>query len=431
MQEPRPDHNLGFLVHDVARLMRVAYDRRAKALGLTRSQWWVLNNLYFNEGITQSELADLLDVEKPTLGRLLDRLEAKGWIARQADRHDRRAKRVYLTGEVQAVMRALRGIAAGLRNDALDGHGRARAAPAVRQPAADQGQSFAHERERELRRARQRGRRCRSREQPGSARVWAGTVAHRPGRRRRSPLRPLLLVGVPLLVGLAGLYWYAVSGRYVTTENAYVKSDIVTISPDIDGRVVSVEVAENQLVEQGDVLFRIDPEPFQIALDMADANILTVRHDIEASRAEFRQIEAEIDEAQERVKFFQQQAERQRELQERGIAAQVRLEEAELELAAARQRVTALREKLRTVLARLGGDPAERGRAASRPSWRPRPGATWRPGTWTTPWSKRRSTASSAGCACSPANGSRRAMPRSRSSIRTPPGSRPTSRRPS
>jgi MarR family transcriptional regulator for hemolysin len=121
MQEPGPDQNLGFLVHDVARLMRVAYDRRARALGLTRSQWWVLNNLYFNEGITQSALADLLDVEKPTLGRLLDRLEVKGWVARQTDRHDRRAKRVYLTGEVQAVMRALRGIAAGLRNDALEG----------------------------------------------------------------------------------------------------------------------------------------------------------------------------------------------------------------------------------------------------------------------------------------------------------------------
>ena len=70
-------------MHDVARLMRVAYDRRARALGLTRSQWWVLNHLYFNEGITQSELADVLDVEKPTLGRLLDRLEAKGWVERR------------------------------------------------------------------------------------------------------------------------------------------------------------------------------------------------------------------------------------------------------------------------------------------------------------------------------------------------------------
>lgn len=121
MQEPRPDQNLGFLVHDVARLMRIAYDRRVRSLGLTRSQWWVLNNLYFHDGITQSALADLLDIEKPTLGRLLDRLEAKGWVARQVDRHDRRAKRVYLTGEVQTVMRALRDVAAALRHEALQG----------------------------------------------------------------------------------------------------------------------------------------------------------------------------------------------------------------------------------------------------------------------------------------------------------------------
>jgi DNA-binding MarR family transcriptional regulator len=120
-QEPRPDRNFGFLVHDVARLMRVAYDRRTKALGLTRSQWWVLNHLYFHDGITQSELADLLDIERPTLGRLLDRLEVKGWIARRADRNDRRAKRLYLTGEVQSLMQALRKIAAGLRADALEG----------------------------------------------------------------------------------------------------------------------------------------------------------------------------------------------------------------------------------------------------------------------------------------------------------------------
>jgi MarR family transcriptional regulator for hemolysin len=121
MHEPLPERNFGFLVHDVARLMRVAYDRRARALGLTRSQWWVLNHLYFNEGITQSELADVLDVEKPTLGRLLDRLEAKGWVERRADPNDRRAKRVCLTGEVQELMRALRTIARDLRLDAMDG----------------------------------------------------------------------------------------------------------------------------------------------------------------------------------------------------------------------------------------------------------------------------------------------------------------------
>jgi MarR family transcriptional regulator for hemolysin len=121
MTEPRPDHNFGFLVHDVARLMRVAYDRRTRGLGLTRSQWWVLNHLYFNEGITQSALADVLDIEKPTLGRLLDRREDKGWLERRADPNDRRAKRVYLTGNVQGLMRTLRQTAAELRAEALDG----------------------------------------------------------------------------------------------------------------------------------------------------------------------------------------------------------------------------------------------------------------------------------------------------------------------
>jgi MarR family transcriptional regulator, transcriptional regulator for hemolysin len=121
MDEPPAARNFGFLLHDVARLLRVAFDRRARALDLTRSQWWVLNFLYFNEGTTQSELADLLDIEKATLGRLLERLEAKGWVERRGDPVDRRAKRVHLTGEVQDVMRALRDLAAGVRADALDG----------------------------------------------------------------------------------------------------------------------------------------------------------------------------------------------------------------------------------------------------------------------------------------------------------------------
>jgi DNA-binding MarR family transcriptional regulator len=113
--------NFGFLLNDVARLMRTVYDRRVKSLGLTRSQWWVLNHLYRNDGVTQTELADLLEIEKPTLGRLLDRLEAKGWVRRADDASDRRAWRVYLTDEVEPAMRELRAVAAELRRDALAG----------------------------------------------------------------------------------------------------------------------------------------------------------------------------------------------------------------------------------------------------------------------------------------------------------------------
>ena len=113
--------NFGFLLNDVARLLRTAYDRRIRELGLTRAQWWVLTHVFRAEGITQTELAEVLEVEKPTLGRLLDRLEAKGWVKRTHDARDRRVWRVRLTKEVEPALRTMRSIAAELRRDALAG----------------------------------------------------------------------------------------------------------------------------------------------------------------------------------------------------------------------------------------------------------------------------------------------------------------------
>ena len=113
--------NFGFILNDVARLLRTAFDRRVKSLGLTRSQGWVLNHLFRNDGVTQSELAEILQVEKATLGRLLDRLEAKGWVRRENHADDRRAKRVFLTEEVEPALKAMRAAAADLRRDALAG----------------------------------------------------------------------------------------------------------------------------------------------------------------------------------------------------------------------------------------------------------------------------------------------------------------------
>lgn len=113
--------NFGFLVNDVARALRTEYDRRVRELGLTRSQWWVMNHLYRNPGLTQSELAEILELEKPSVGRLLDRLEAKGWIRREHDARDRRAWRVHLGEAAEPQMRALRKRAAELMGDALAG----------------------------------------------------------------------------------------------------------------------------------------------------------------------------------------------------------------------------------------------------------------------------------------------------------------------
>jgi len=113
--------NFGFILHDVARLLRTTFDRRVKSLGLTRSQGWVLNHLFRNDGMTQSDIADLLQVEKATLGRLLDRLEANGWVRREADATDRRVKRVYLTEEVEPALKAMRSAAAEVRRQAVAG----------------------------------------------------------------------------------------------------------------------------------------------------------------------------------------------------------------------------------------------------------------------------------------------------------------------
>lgn len=111
--------NFGIILHDVARLLRLSYDRRMRALGLTRSQWWVLTHLYRNDGVTQSELAQVLEIDKPSLGRLLDRMETNGWVTREEDAKDRRAKRVLLTQEVGPAMKKMRAAAAETRKEAL------------------------------------------------------------------------------------------------------------------------------------------------------------------------------------------------------------------------------------------------------------------------------------------------------------------------
>ena len=91
------DRGIGFLVADIARLMTTQYNRMAKPVGLTRSQWRVIIHLHRQDGLTQSELATLLTVGKVSIGGLIDRLEHSGWIERRADEKDRRSKRIFLT----------------------------------------------------------------------------------------------------------------------------------------------------------------------------------------------------------------------------------------------------------------------------------------------------------------------------------------------
>ena len=119
MKKEDLSRNFGFLISDVARLMRKNFDSRVKEIGLTRSQWWLLNHLFRADGITQAELAETLEIERSSTGKLLDSLELKGWIKRVVDKRDRRSKRVFLTKEVEPIIKKMRGIAKKVREVSL------------------------------------------------------------------------------------------------------------------------------------------------------------------------------------------------------------------------------------------------------------------------------------------------------------------------
>ncbi len=117
------DFRIGFLVHDVSRMRRTLFDGAMRPLGITRSQWWVLSQLsrHTREGMLQTELARDLDVGKVTVGGLIDRLEAAGYVTRQPDASDRRAKRILITPLGREVLRDMVAVGQGLNRIILDG----------------------------------------------------------------------------------------------------------------------------------------------------------------------------------------------------------------------------------------------------------------------------------------------------------------------
>jgi MarR family transcriptional regulator for hemolysin len=116
-----PRREFAFTLNDVARLLRTYADHRAAAFGITRAQWAVMARLDRQEGLKQSELAEMLDLQPITLTRLLDRLGDSGLIERRPDPHDRRANRLFLTPAARPLLERLGGLAEELMATALAG----------------------------------------------------------------------------------------------------------------------------------------------------------------------------------------------------------------------------------------------------------------------------------------------------------------------
>lgn len=169
-------------------------------------------------------------------------------------------------------------------------------------------------------------------------------IADAPGEaptKRRGWLRPLLMFGLPLLIAAVAGYFYLTSGRYITTDNAYVRQDVISISPDVSGRIVVVNVKENQRVKAGDILFRIDPEPYRIALAQADADLAAARVQVATMATDSGSAAADIQSARAELTLAQATFQRQSELMKRGFTTRASYDAAVQDVAAARAKIAA------------------------------------------------------------------------------------------
>jgi MarR family transcriptional regulator, transcriptional regulator for hemolysin len=121
MRDSKPEQSIGFLISDVSRLLRRNFDKRAQKIGLSRAQWQVLAWLKRNEGISQTQLADLLEISPMTLVRLIDRLEMNGLVERRVHPTDRRIYQLFLAGHAHPSLDRLWAMGAETKAEAMSG----------------------------------------------------------------------------------------------------------------------------------------------------------------------------------------------------------------------------------------------------------------------------------------------------------------------
>src|SRR4051794_8569304 len=170
-------------------------------------------------------------------------------------------------------------------------------------------------------------------EQKASPPLQPGTkVAAQPRRRLLAALRKyrrfLLLVVLPLVAVIAGLVLYLNGGRYVTTDDAYVGAQKVLITPEISGRIEKVVVREGQQVVRGDTLFEIDPVPFRLALQQAEANLATAKTSYDNLKSNLQIYGQMIDLAQQGVDLKRRDVERKTSLVKNNVGSQLDLDNA-------------------------------------------------------------------------------------------------------
>ncbi|ETR76702.1 hemolysin secretion protein D [Afipia sp. P52-10] len=198
-------------------------------------------------------------------------------------------------------------------------------------------------------------------ESPASEQESAATLAPGdappPGEGgRRLSTRKVLFALLPIAL-VVFCYVYITGGRTMTTDNAYVQADMVGVANDIAGIVSEVDVKENQKVAVGDVLFKLDDKAFRLALDRADAQLSITRNNLIASQANYRNMQAQIEQAKADVDFASVTFKRQQELAANNFTPRATFDDARRNLQVAQQKLASLNHQLAGLAASLNNDP--------------------------------------------------------------------------
>jgi membrane fusion protein (multidrug efflux system) len=173
----------------------------------------------------------------------------------------------------------------------------------------------------------------------------------------RASLRQFLMIALPVIALVIIGYFYLISGRYVSTDNAYVKADMVSVSPDVGGRIVKVFVKQNEYVKAGDPLFQIDPAPYKLALAEAQAQLQAAKSNVNSLKAKYQMTVAQLSLAKSNVDFYSKEFERQSSLAKSKFASQAKLDTARHNLETAVQLGGMLKQSINQTAAMLDGEP--------------------------------------------------------------------------
>ncbi|WP_150641976.1 HlyD family secretion protein [Pseudomonas fluorescens] len=169
--------------------------------------------------------------------------------------------------------------------------------------------------------------------------------------------RPLLMAGVPALFAVIGYSQYVANAPFVSTDNAYARVAKASINARISGQVIEIAVDDNQQVRKGQILFRIDPKPFQIAVDRAEARLGTARLRIDGLKANYRQQQAELQSAKASADYDQKEFARKKALMATEFVSRAIYERAETDLKVSRQRIASIEQQIASAVAALNGNP--------------------------------------------------------------------------